>query len=384
MNPPELGNDPTETAGTLTVTAASVADAVEWDAFVNQHPEGRYSHLWGYRVALEKAYGYHCVYLKFQCDGKLCGVFPSIKHPRNNGWLISQPFTEYGGPLTTSLTADGSRQLTDLLLASAQQEKCRSIEVRGGMGSDALAEAGGWIKQPMHSYAVLQMDDPEILWKKVVTHEARKGVNKARKAGLQFEIRRGASAVEDPFFQEYLASMKRLGVPPHSKQFFQHLAAGLGDRLVASWVMDGTRPAAILLGATSAQRVHIFVIASDPQAWPKRPSDLAHWELICWAYKEGLKAFDFGSARYGGQIQFKKKWGVELSDYGFYLIAPSGARSTLKSQTVQTSSKTMATMSAIWRKMMPLPITRLLPSKRPRKIRHSNEGAIRNRDEGAC
>lgn len=360
MNLPDSMNNSFVSEGSLTAENATSKDAGEWDAFVNQHPEGRYSHLWGYRTALEKAYGYYCVYLKFHCDGQLCGVFPSIKHPGNNGWLISQPFTEYGGPLTTSLTPDGGRQFTDLMLSSARRENCRSIEVRGGMGCDANAESGGWIKQPMHSYAILQIDDPELLWKKVVTHEARKGVNKARKAGLLADIRTGPKAVQDPFYHEYLSSMKRLGVPPHSNQFFEHLAAGIGDRLVASWVMDGAKPAAILLGATSARRIHIFVIASDPQAWPKRPSDLAHWELICWAHKVGLRVFDFGSARYGGQIQFKKKWGVELHDYGFYLIAQTDAHAGLRSQTVQTSSKSMAAMSAIWRTTMPLSMTRLI------------------------
>jgi CelD/BcsL family acetyltransferase involved in cellulose biosynthesis len=352
-------------AAPLTVRRASSEDAAAWDQFVNAHPEGRYSHLWGYREALEKAYGYRCVQLQFFSEGQLCGVFPYIKHPRNNGWLISQPFTEYGGPLTGNLTEDQYRELTELMLASAGEEKCRSIEVRGGMGCDAAAQAGGWIRQLLHSYAVLELDDPEKLWKKTVTHEARKGVNKARKSGLTAEVRRGASAVHDPFYQLYLVSMKRLGVPPHSKQFFEHLAAGIGERLVACWVMSGSEPAAILLGATSAQRIHIFVIASDPEAWPRRPSDLAHWELICWAYNQGLRVFDFGSARYGGQIQFKKKWGVSLYDYGFYLIAPPDARSGLKSQTVQTSSKSMAAMSAIWRTAVPLSMTRLIgPSLR--------------------
>src|SRR5579863_57104 len=115
MNSSDPAYKSSVSAGSLTVTHASSEDAGEWDAFVNQHPEGRYSHLWGYRAALEKAYGYHCVYLKFHCDGQLCGIFPSIKHPRNNGWLISQPFTEYGGPLTTNLSLDSGRQLTDLL-----------------------------------------------------------------------------------------------------------------------------------------------------------------------------------------------------------------------------------------------------------------------------
>jgi hypothetical protein len=154
--------------------------------------------------------------------------------------------------------------------------------------------------------------------------------------------------------------MKRLGVPPHSQAFFEHLAAGIGDRLVAAWVMMESAPAAILLGATTGRRIHIFVIASDPNAWPMRPSDLAHWELISWACQEGLQVFDFGSARYGGQIQFKKKWGVSLYDYGLYLIASPGSRAGLKIQTVQPSSRSMTAMSTLWRRLMPLPLTRML------------------------
>ncbi len=91
-----------------------------------------------------------------------------------------------------------------------------------------------------------------------------------------------------------------------------------------------------------------------------RPSDLAHWELICWACQQGFQVFDFGSARYAGQIQFKKKWGVALYDYGFYLIAPPEIRPTLKIETVKTSSGSMSVMSDIWRRFMPLPFTRVL------------------------
>jgi CelD/BcsL family acetyltransferase involved in cellulose biosynthesis len=339
---------------------AEAGDAAEWDQFVNQHPEGRYSHLWGYRSTLEKSYGYRCVSLKFLINGKLSGLFPAIRRLRHGGWLISQPFCEYGGPLTLPLSTEQYRELTRLLLHAAREERCRAIEIRGGIGCDAAADAGEWVKQPLHSYALLNLEKPEILWRKALTNEARKGVNKAKKSGLTAEFRSGSAAIQAPFFDIYLDSMKRLGVPPHSRSFFENLAAGIGDRLVAAWAMKDSRPAAILLGATSSCRVHIFVIASDPAAWAMRPSDLAHWELICWACQQGLQVFDFGSARYAGQIQFKKKWGVSLYDYGFHLIAPPETRSKLKIQTVKTSSGTMSTLSDLWRRFVPLPVTRML------------------------
>ncbi len=344
----------------LTVRIAGPEDSEAWDRFVNDHPEGRYCHLWGYRQALDKAYGYRCVYRMFQVGGSLIGVFPSIKRRRRRGWLISQPFNEYGGPLTQRLSIDQHRDLTRLLVMAAQEEGCSAIEVRGGIGCEQIAADAGWVRQPLHSYALLDLGDPDQIWRKSLTNEARKGVNKARKSGLTAEIRRGAAAVQDLFYDLYLVSMKRLGVPPHSLRFFTELAAGIRERLVAAWVFKEARPVAILLGATTGPRVHIFVIASAPDAWPTRPSDFAHWELIQWACKEGFQVFDFGSARYAGQIQFKKKWGVTLHDYCFYLIGSPETMGKLRVETVKTSSRSMEAMATLWRWAVPIPLTRIL------------------------
>jgi Acetyltransferase (GNAT) domain len=74
--------------------------------------------------------------------------------------------------------------------------------------------------------------------------------------------------------------------------------------------MHEQQTAAVLLGAICGVRLQIYITASSPKALIWRPNDLAHWELIAWAASQGLRWFDFGSARYDGQIQFKKKWGA--------------------------------------------------------------------------
>jgi hypothetical protein len=346
-------------SGRLSIQHARPEDAATWDAFVENHAEGRYCHLWGFRRPLERACGYACVYLKILSSDTLVGIFPAIKL-RHRRWLVSQPFNEYGGPLTLSLLPDQNQQLTQLLIEELRRQGCKSIEIRGGIGCDAVASAAGWKRQPLHSYGLLNLGDPDRLWKKVITYEARKAVNKARKAGLTSQIRRGAHAVADPFYRLYLMSMKRLGVPPHSRSYFEELAQGVGDRLVACWVLESDQPDAILVGVTTGRRVHIFVIASQPEAWAKRPADLAHWELIQWACQHQFEVFDFGSARYEGQVQFKKKWGVTLHDYGFYLIGLPETMDKLKVASVKTSSRSMSAMSTLWRWAVPIPLTRLL------------------------
>ncbi len=357
-NKPQASMD--GTPETLTVRRAQPMEAQSWDGFVESHPEGRFCHLWGFRQVLERTYGYRCVYLNIYAGEQRIGIFPSIAVTRGSPRLISQPFNEYGGPLSRALSTDQYHQLSQLLFQAAQEENCRSVEIRGGIGCEAANEAVGWIKIPLHSYAILRLEEEQQLWRNSLTNEARKGVNRARKAALVVEIRRGTSAVQDPFFKLYLVSMKRLGVPPHSAQFFSELARTLGDRLVGAWVMSQGEPAAVLLGSIVGQRIQVWITASAPKFWSMRPNDLAHWELIRWACGEGLRIFDFGSARYSGQIQFKKKWGVSLHEYCYYLIGPRNSDSTLKIQTVESSSRTMAALASLWRRFVPLPLTAVL------------------------
>ncbi len=343
----------------LEVAEAQPGDAEGWDRFVDQHSEGRFCHLWGFRRALQEGYAYRCVYVNILARGHRVGIFPSIVLHRGLGKLVSQPFNEYGGPLTENFSPPLYSKLAALLLRVAHQERCRSVEIRGGIGLEAATRAG-WSRTPVHSYATLPLAGPDHLWRHALTGEARKGVNRALHAGLRAEIRRGAAAVADEFYPLYLLSMKRLGVPPHRREFFLQLAAGLGNRLVAAWVQQSQKVAAILLAGIAGKRIHIFVTASETGTWSLRPNDLAHWELIRWAHSAALETLDFGSARYAGQIQFKKKWGAAFQEYCIYRIGPPDNSAPLHMGITASSSRLMRLMSNAWRHTVPLSWTEIL------------------------
>ena len=345
----------------LRLISAGPEGSAAWDRFVEAHPEGRFCQLWGFKRVLEEVYGYRCIYLNIVSGERRVGIFPSILVRRGNGRLISLPFQEYGGPLLDDLSEHQQRYVAGLLLGAAQQEGCSAVEIRGGTGCEKLAGTDLCVRQPLHAYAVLNLAPEMDLWRHSLTSEARKGVNRARKAGLTGDVRLGQDAVSDPFYALYLVSMRRLGVPPHPLQFFRTLADGLGRRLVASWVEKRGEPVAVLLGAVTGRRIQIYVTASDSSAWSLRPNDLAHWELIRWAASSGLRLFDFGSARYSGQIQFKKKWGSTLHEYAYYSIAPAnGSGSGRVKQLTETSSPFFVGMSHLWRRVVPDPVAKVL------------------------
>jgi CelD/BcsL family acetyltransferase involved in cellulose biosynthesis len=344
----------------LELTTPFNAEAAAWDDFVEQHPEGRFSQLWGFREVLEGTYGYRSVYRKILRGGEWIGVFPSIVAGHRPRTLISHPFNEYGGPLTQQLSASESVQLAEILLRLGKEENCESIEIRGGIGCELMAESPVCKKHHLYSYAALALQEKERLWRQPLTQEARKAIKRGQNAGLHVEILRGASAVDARFYELYLVSMKRLGVPPHPKAFFSNLANGFGNRLVSAAVGHEGRDVAYLLAILTGKRIQVYITASAPQGWPLRPNDLAHWELMNWAFTNGVRTFDFGSARYAGQIHFKQKWGATFRDYNYYLIGETNSKLTSQVQSVDSSSKLMLASAALWRRVVPLRLSRVL------------------------
>lgn len=345
----------------LAVLSDGNADRREWDDFVITHPEARMCHLYGFREVLERAYGYHCVYAKLLREGNLVGIFPAVAATRGgHGRLISQPFNEYGGPLLRESSSLEPDEVANTLLELATAHGCDTVEIRGGLGCESLGSSRLSQSYPLHAYATLPLDSAANIWRKSLTNEARKGANKARAAGLHGEIRVGGTAVEDPFYALYLESMKRLGVPPHPQRFFRSLATGVENHLIASWIFHQDAVVSVLLGAIVGKRLQIYITASSPEAWAIRPNDLAHWELIAWACEQGFEVFDFGSARYEGQIRFKKKWGAGFHAYSVYLLRSAESQGSAKVQFVNTSSPYMDKMAMIWSRTVPLFLTKLL------------------------
>src|SRR5713101_3028610 len=342
-------------------TITDFTDEKTWDAYVHAHPESRFCDLFAYRC-VEKAYGYRPRYFGFVKNNKLVGVLPAFE-TRSLFFgrrLVSQPFSEYGGfLLNPDLAEEDFQEILEQLKRFLSARKLAELEMHG-LFSKPVANPGQYLaKSNAQSLAFLPLDRPlDELWSRVITYQVRKAVQKAERSGLKVVERSDNSTLVSEFFPLYLASMKRLGVPPHSIQYYLQCRAAFGDRMKIFWAIHDGRPISGLLGFECGQRISIINIVSDDRFWEVRPNDLIHWEYLKWAHAAGYKHFDFGSIRYEGQLQYKKKWGCTIVDHSDYHLKSDERGRAEHTEAFNSSCKTMGRLSKIWADYVPQALSR--------------------------
>ena len=335
------------------------ADCKEWDEFVNQHPEGKFSQLIGYRDVIEKTYGYEASYwLLKKPQGKIAAIFPSfVKRGRFLGdKLLSQPFCEYGGLLGERLDEEDCLFVKSKFNELLTQYKLPFLEVHGSTGLLPENNKIIFIEKPLHQYAILELSSSTEVWENKMDRMVRKAVRKAQRSGLQCRSETTPKNIAEDFYSLYLHSMKKFGTPPHPLSFFLNCLRYLPNYIRLFLVKDEQRTIAALLGFTTGKRVQIISTASDERYLDKRPNDLAHWEFIKWAADSGYSHFDFGPVRYEGQRRFKEKWGVTLLDYSYFFLC---SRKNSIGEGL-TYSKKAELLASAWRRLVPLPLTKAI------------------------
>lgn len=329
----------------------------EWDAYVRAHPEGRFCHLSGYLEAVRASYGAVPHRFALRHDGRLCGVVAASAARTllfGRKW-VSLPYGEYGGFLVDAdVPADAARALGGALVGAARRAGARAVEVNGLLGlPDGVADDF----EPAVRYELAMLDlspGPEALFEKRFKYEVRKAVRKAESRGLVAREASDPDTLRDVFYPMFLASMHRLGVPPHGLRYFVELKARFGDDVRVLWAERDGRPLAGLFGVRTGPRVQVTVTVSTPEGWEDRPNDLAHWAFIKWACEIGARWFDFGSVRYEGQHHYKSKWAATFVPAAHW-VAPLATH--VKRATFDSSSGAMARASAVWKRTVPLGIT---------------------------
>ncbi len=335
-------------------------DAPAWDAYVANHPQSRFCQLFAYRC-LEPVYGYTPRYSAFRKGGRLVGVLPAfeVNSLFFGRRLVSQPFSEYGGLLLDrDLTEQDFQEIVCYLHDFIKVSGARALEMHGRQGIGSRDSDPYLTRTNPQSYAYLPLNRPlDEIWTKVITYQVRKAVQKAQRSNITVVERSDPETIVRDFFPLYVSSMARLGVPPHSVQYYLRAKAAYGDGLKIFWAMHDGIPIAGLLGFSCGKRINIVNIVSDGRFWDIRPNDLIHWEYVKWAHACGYQVFDFGSIRYEGQLHYKKKWGCIVEDHGYYFLRANGHAREKPAATFDSSSPTMKRLSELWSRFVPLRVS---------------------------
>ncbi len=317
--------------------------------FIQQMAGARLCHTPAWTRMVEEVFGYQGYYLIARDNGHICGVLP-LTHVRSRLFgnrLVSQPFSDYGGPLGTNPAALDA--LYDRAVEIATQLRCDSMELRGTV---PLPHDLHLRTDKVSMYLPLA-PDPQEVWREL-RHKTRNRVRKAEKAGLT--VRAGGPELLDEFYGVWTIRMRELGTPCYPRKLFSAIMETFpGQGRIFLAVQDDTTVAVLF-----AYTFHGWVQCSWGAALrgydAAGPNYILNWKAIEGYCAEGMKWFDFGRSTIGsGQHIFKQRWGANRIDLCWQYWTPPGKELHL----ARPEDPKYKRKTEMWKKL-PLRVTRIL------------------------
>ncbi len=295
-------------------------DQVEWDAYVDRHAEATGYHLWRWRQLFHEVFGHDCQYLVSRRDGRITGVLPLVCL---RSWLfgrfaISLPFVNYGGTL-----ADDPESAAELLAGAARIGKAWGIA-----HLELRHRRRQYAELPVKHHKVTMLlplaRSSDAMWESL-DRKVRNQIRKAEKAGLQTVVG-GGELVED-FYGVFARNMRDLGIPVHSRTFFNAVLRHFGDRTRVVLVRQGVRPIAGAITFAYRDSVEVPWASSRKEYLALCPNNLLYWRIIQEAIAGSAATLDFGrSTPNEGTFHFKRQWGAvpHPLHWEYQLLSASG------------------------------------------------------------
>lgn len=306
-------------AGSLMSSATQVevfeGHQEEWDTFVEASLPGTFFHLFGWRDVLEAAFGFRTHYLAARRDGRLVGVLPlcEVRSGFRGCCLLSLPFAIEAGVCALDDAARGA--LDGAALALSESRGATYLELRDGLDSDGFRAREGTyyrFRRPLHP-----TDEENFA---AIPRKQRRMVRVGQRGGL---VAHTQTSDVEVFHDLYARTVKRLGTPVFSRNYFRLLLRSFPDRCVVLTVSSGTRPVAAVLSFLFRDTIMPYYAGSRREYFRQGANDLMYWELMRYARRCGLRRFDFGRSKKGtGAFDFKRHWGFEAEPLRYRVHSP--------------------------------------------------------------
>ncbi|MEW5915005.1 MAG: GNAT family N-acetyltransferase [Gemmatimonadota bacterium] len=354
--------------GAATVGLLQESEYAKWDAFVEAHPHATIYHTIAWKRISEESLGHKGVHLRaLNAGGDIVGVLPLFQVDALGGRvLVSVPLRDKGGPL--AINPDVAQQLITAAADLTRTRRAKRAAIKfpvAGLES-AFAAAGFTEEKHWVTTVVPVAMGEEKLWNEVFRSPTRRAVNKARNSGL---VPRWSDreADLDRFYDVFLMTRRKLGVPAYPRSFFRAIWRHLSPRGLVRLLLverDGVTHGALLVFPYKREVVSAYM-GSNPESKDARINDLLFWEAIRWSAESGFESYYFGadSPLQEGLLAYKRKWGGDQFTIPNYFYSPNGS----VHQTADSSSQKYAmTRKAI--SLAPVPIYRAFSAWATRKL----------------
>ncbi|MFV0278983.1 MAG: FemAB family XrtA/PEP-CTERM system-associated protein [Parahaliea sp.] len=300
---------------TVTVRAATAADAAAWDRFVLAQESGTFCHRYGWSQVLEESFGHRPQFLLAQEGDEIAGVLPlaEMKSRLFGHSLVSLPFCVYGGVVAR----DGSvgQALREAACELAQARGVDALELRSTTAGDS-----NWLTKDLYYTfrKVLEADHEANL--KAIPNRQRAMIRKGIASGLDSEETDSVARL----YRVYAESVRNLGTPVFGRRYLEVLRRVFGDDCRILMIREGGEDVAGVLSFYHRGEVLPYYGGSVARARDiKGCNHFMYWELMRRSVDEGVFGFDFGrSKKDTGPFSFKKNWGFEATalPYEYFLV----------------------------------------------------------------
>jgi FemAB-related protein (PEP-CTERM system-associated) len=306
--------DDSHSASPCTVKRLETRDEERWDAFVRNAPAATFFHRSAWRGLIENTLGHRCHYMYAERNGILTGILPlaEIRSRLFGHALISTPFCVYGGIVASD--PESEAQLTEAATGLADELRVDYLELR-----DREPRHDGWPVKNLYVRFSKPIDpDGEANWK-AISAKRRNMVRKGTGFGLQ--ARHDGNI--DEFYRVYSESVRNLGTPVLSRDYYSRLKQAFGDDWEITVITHEGQPVATAMNFYFRDEVHPYYAGSVLRGRDLAANDFMYWALMERARERGARVFDFGRSKQGtGSGDFKKYWGFEPKPlpYAYHLV----------------------------------------------------------------
>ncbi|MDX3772891.1 FemAB family PEP-CTERM system-associated protein [Chromatiaceae bacterium AAb-1] len=288
----------------------------DWDNFVTRHAEGTFFHLSGWQQVLT-GLGHTCFYLYATANDQIAGVLPlaRVRSRLFGDALISTPFCVYGGAVGEPAV---KRFLEQAATTLAGQLKVDHLELRY-----QHLQPNDFTTRSQHAWfsCPLAEDSEAIL----------AGIKKKQRAVIRQSLTQSLSYTLDhdtsDFFRTYSQSVRNLGTPVFSKDFFNSLLRAFPEQTEILTVRHNGQAVSSVLSFYFRDQVLPYYGGGISEARQLKSNDYMYYQLMCHARTDkNCRFYDFGRSKIdSGAYHYKKHWGMQVQElpYQYRLIKAS-------------------------------------------------------------
>jgi len=265
--------------------------------------------------AIEESYKIKPFILGLIDNKKIINVIPFFLLKSNffGSKLVSLPYGDYGGFILSNQKVDWLlKKLNDI----AKENDVDYVEIREP-NLEFEKHLKSFETRSQYYTFVLNLDQPvEDIWKSF-DKKVRNNIRKAEK--FHAKVVEGNKKDLEEFYRLYVNTMKKLGSPPHSLDFFDNVFKYCSKNVKLLFAAHDNKKIAASIFFLHKKKIYYWKNVSDEEYLYLRPNDLILYKMIEWGQKNNFKSFDFGRTRmHSGGFLFKKRWGGKMKELNYY------------------------------------------------------------------